>query len=208
MCFQKSLGLSRSSPKKPIHHLLLLPRRPRYENLAKIPRCLWNATGGEIIDELGNRLTPGCDEDNDNGNLLHPAFPSSLIQPRIKPHGFSHDAFSHAQHAAIPTLTESAPLPTSTYASATTSASASDSGTCLDSDPNPTVSHANPTANLLFPFFAIEFTSAATDGAPHTATDEASRAAAIALNGLLSRTPPPKPAAYSSSTVRSPDLSR
>ncbi|QSS62436.1 hypothetical protein I7I51_02173 [Histoplasma capsulatum] len=189
----------------------LLHGEAALQELSKLPRRLWNATEEEVFEELGNRLTPGRDHDHDHyhyddtdDHRLHPTLTCSIKRqwtesvsvpllpdfhtapflPDPKPdkaYGFSHDAFTHAQHAIIPTLTESA------AACASLSASCSGAETEILSSPSPNLSggYASPDAHLFFPFFAAEFASMATGGTHHTATEEASNAAAISLNSLL-----------------------
>ncbi|PGH06005.1 hypothetical protein GX51_02596 [Blastomyces parvus] len=156
------------------------------------------------------------DYDDSKGDVLHSALACSIKQPWTesvpvpllpdfltapflpdpapdKAYGFSHDAFTQAQHAIIPTLTESAAAAaaTATYASASSSESVTAIPPSLGPSPSPspnpncTKSHASPDGNLFFPFFAVKVTSTATGGTHHTATDEASSAAAVSLNSLL-----------------------
>ncbi|OJD22410.1 hypothetical protein ACJ73_06243 [Blastomyces percursus] len=153
-------------------------------------------------------------DDDSNGDILHPTLACSIKQPWTesvpvplvpdfltapflpdpapdKAYGFSHDAFTQAQHAIIPTLTESAAAAAApaTYVSASSSDTETAVPPSLDRGPSPspnsTRSHASPDGNLFFPFFAVRVTSMATGGTHHTATDEASSAAAVSLNSLL-----------------------
>ncbi|PGH18865.1 hypothetical protein AJ79_00278 [Helicocarpus griseus UAMH5409] len=159
------------------------------QELSKVPRRLWNASKEEVFEELGLRLTPGNGDDDHD---LHPALACSIKRPwnqsvpvpllpdfhtapflpdpaPDKAYGFSHDAFTHTQHAVIPTLTEPA----------------SDSDTDPGPATEPAKNHVNPDGNILFPFFIVEFASLATGNTHHAATDQASCAAAISLNGHL-----------------------
>ncbi|PGH29505.1 hypothetical protein GX50_07750, partial [[Emmonsia] crescens] len=192
----------------------LLHNEAVLQELSKLPRRLWNATEEEVFEELGNRLTPGCDngdyhdDDDDDGHPLHPTLSYSIKQPWSqsvpvpllpdfhtapflpdptpdKVYGFSQGAFTHTQHAIIPTLIESASVSTSASASASGSEAGTETTPNPSPNPNPARNHASPDAHLLFPFFAVEFASLATGGSHHTATDEASSAAAISLNSLL-----------------------
>ncbi|KAL2368765.1 hypothetical protein RJZ57_006848, partial [Blastomyces gilchristii] len=155
-------------------------------------------------------------DDDSNGDILHstlacsikqpwtesvpvPLLPDFLTAPFLpdpapdKAYGFSHDAFTQAQHTIIPTLTESeaAAAAPATYASASGSDTETAVPPSLDPGPSPSLSpnsarsHASPDGNLFFPFFAVKVTSMATGGTHHAATDEASSTAAISLNSLL-----------------------